>query len=213
MGNNKKANLNKKSSSLKKVSFIFSSLLFLSTLGLSYNFFKIKNIECQQNKQKCNEATMTKLSHLNNKSIFFTNFEKTLSQFSNYKISKKLPNTLILELSEKQSNYYIIKDDLTISISNQESLDKETNEQINTLYSNLKKYNTSFNKVTLENNIFIVFIEDDLRVLIDQNDVKNGTYKLGQILKNLRLKEIDTAIKEIDTRFKMPVLKTKHSVI
>ncbi|MDH5533126.1 MAG: hypothetical protein OEX81_01725 [Candidatus Pacebacteria bacterium] len=213
MGNNKRVNLNKKPSSLKKISYIFGSILFFSLLIFSFNFLKIKNIKCLQNNQICDEGTIEKLSHLNNKSIFFTDFDKTLSQFHDYKISKKLPSTLILELSEQQSNHYSIGEDLSIFVSDQESLDKELNDQINNLYIDLKKYNIEFNKVFFKNNTFIVIIENEVHVIIERNDVKNGTYKLGQILNNLKLKEIDTAIKEIDTRFKMPVLKTKHSVI
>lgn len=212
MGNNKRNSIKKNPSSIKKVFFILL-LLLLFFFFLTYKFFKINIIKCEQNSQPCNSETLDKLQHLYHSSLFFTDFDKTFSQFEDYQINKKLPNTLIIKLSKTSSHYYQLDENSFISTTKQETLDKKLNEKINNLFNQLDKYEISYEKISLKKNIFIIFLTNDVRSLIDLNDIKNGTYKLSQILKNIELKEIDTAIKEIDTRFKMPVLKTKHTII
>ncbi|NCN87477.1 MAG: hypothetical protein GW941_01125 [Candidatus Pacebacteria bacterium] len=170
-------------------------------------------IECQQNKQPCPKATTDKLGHLYNQSLFFTNFDDTLSQIADYQISKKLPDTIILELENVQTNYYQLNDENIFKISQEEKLEKDLNSKINNLVSGLEQMEINYQNIRLENNIFIILLNNNYRALIDSTDLENGIYKLNQILNNIELKEIDNDIKEIDTRYKMPVLKTKETVI
>ena len=206
MGTDKRDSLKKSPPSLRKINFILLSLLFSFLSFSGYQFFKITIIECRQNQQQCSQEVLDKLNHLKGKSLFFTDFEKTLSQFEKYQVSKKLPNTLILQLSKTKSSYYQLDEDKTILTVEQETLDKTLNEQINTLFIELDRYEINYEKISLKEDIFIILLEEDIKVLVNKDDEKNGVYKLNQILKNIKLKEVDTAIKEIDTRFKMPVL-------
>ena len=213
MGNNRKNRINSNSNLIKNINLIIYGLLFFVFLFINQKIFIVKKNECLQNNKPCLEATTNKLQHLYSQSLFFTNFDKTLFQFSDYQISKKLPNTLILKLENVQANYYRLNSDNIFEISQEEKLDKKLNQKVNDLITSLEQMEIIYQHIKMEKDIFIISLENNYRVLIDSNDVENGIYKLNQILDNLELKEIDSEIKEIDTRYRMPVLKTKESVI
>jgi hypothetical protein len=213
MGNNRRHHLKNNSKLLNSLSLIIAGLFSLSLILVNKTFFTVKKIDCQQNNQPCLPATLDKLTHLYNQSLFFTNFNKTLSQFFDYQINKKLPDTLVLKLENVQAHYYRLNEESIFEIAQEESLDKNLNQQINDLTTGLTQAEIKYQNIKIKKDVFIILLETNYRVLIDKNDVSNGVYKLNQILKNIELKEIDTAIQEIDTRFKMPVLKTKQTVI
>jgi hypothetical protein len=213
MGNNRKNRINSNSNLIKNINLIIYGLLFILLVFINQKIFIVKKIECLQNNKPCLEATTDKLQHLYGQSLFFTNFDKTLSQFSDYQISKQLPNTLILKLENVHANYYRLNSDNIFEISQEEKLDKNLNQKVNDLVTSLEQMEIKYLNIKMENDVFVILLENNYRALIEYNDVKNGVYKLNQILDNLELREIDSEIKEIDTRYKMPVLKTKETVI
>lgn len=213
MGNNRKNHINSKSFLIKNINLITLGLLFIILLFINHKVFIVKKIDCLQNDKPCLKATTDKLQHLHNQSLFFTNFDKTLSQFADYQISKKMPHTIILKLENVHANYYRLNSENNFEISSEENLDKKLNQKVNDLVTSLEQMEIKYLNIKMENNIFVILLENNYQALIEYNDVKNGVYKLNQILDNIELREIDSEIKEIDTRYKMPVLKTRETVI
>jgi len=224
MGNNQRSSLKKESN--KSGSFFnlmpILGLFFVSggIIFFLYSYFKITSIVCLQNNQACNGETRAKLDHLLGRSLFFTDFNKTLSQFESYQIKKRLSGELMVNLSKTRRSFFRLDENGLIVRANEQTLDPEIDKKINLLIKNLGNGEIEYGQLklildspTTNEEIFIVELSEDLRALIDANDLEGGTYKLDQILDNLELKEIDLSIKEIDTRFKMPVLKTKYSAI
>lgn len=212
MGTNRSNKLNK-----KKKSNIFSVLFLIVLIGiiifLLNKIFLVKKVTCRQNDQACTQSTLDKIDHFKNKSLFFTNFDDELNQFSDYKISKRLPSELIIELSNVQSNYFGIDENNKFVIVENDQLSKEINQIANQIHTALNQQEIEFKSIELNNDVLIIELDKNLRALIDSIEVESGVTKLKLIQSNLSLKEIDTGIKEIDTRFKMPVLKTKLSDI
>lgn len=212
MGTNRSNKLNKKNKSN-----IFSVLFLIVLIGiiifLLNKIFLVKKVTCRQNDQACTQSTLDKIDHFKNKSLFFTNFDDELNQFSDYKISKRLPSELIIELSNVQSNYFGIDENNKFVIVENDQLSKEINQIANQIHTALNQQEIEFKSIELNNDVLIIELDKNLRALIDSIEVESGVTKLKLIQSNLSLKEIDTGIKEIDTRFKMPVLKTKLSDI
>lgn len=190
-------------------------LVFLLITGyyLNKNILVVKKIHCQENEQTCSQATLDKIAHFYNKSIFFTNFDQDLEQFSDYYLEKRLPNELSVNLSNVQSQYYGVDENNKFVITKDDQLDKETNLIANNIHNQLQKQEIIFQSIELKNGVLIIELQEGMRALIDSNQITLGVTKLKIIQSNLSLKEIDTGIIEIDARYKMPVLKTKLSDI
>jgi hypothetical protein len=214
MGNNRKSNLKNTPSSktiIKRiVPFILIIMIMVAIIYIQ-SLFTIKNIECQQNNIPCSAATLDKIEHLKGASVFFTDFDKSLSQFEPYDLQKKLPNTLRLTLNGEPSNYYQVAENGEVIISQQEVINPALNQKIHTLFLELDESNIEYTKIAIKEDTSIIMINDSLRALIDLTESVSGVYKLKQVLDNVDLKEVDTAIVEIDTRFTMPVLKTRQT--
>ncbi|MCL4208266.1 FtsQ-type POTRA domain-containing protein [Patescibacteria group bacterium] len=191
--------------------FIFGSLLFLAN-----SFFSIKNIECYSQNSQCTTQTLEKISKLKNQSLFFSDLDQISGQFSEVKIQKKLPNTLVVTLKEENRDYFNLVGS-EIKKSDYENHDPQVTELANNLTNELKKAQINFNKIEFINQVLIVYFENrgsEYRALIDKQDIVTGIYRLKTTLDHIDIKgQVDASIKEIDTRFKLPVLKTQFTNI
>lgn len=199
-------------------------LISLTLVGLIFvvqNFFSIKKIECWNSAAPtsttpCSSEVSQKLDQLQNKSLFFTDFDRTLGQFSEVKIKKKLPQTLIVNLKEKAENHFALVGSEIVMVSFEER-DPDLTPPANQLVLALKNNQLEFTKLEYISQVFIVYWEKDqteYRALIDSYDIATGVYRLKTILDHVDIKgELDLAVKEIDTRFKLPVLKTHFTNI
>lgn len=191
--------------------FIFCSLFFLAN-----SFFSIKEIECQSQLGTCSNQTLEKISSFRNKSLFFSNFDQITEQFSEVSIKKRLPSTLLINLKEENHDYFVLVGS-EIKKTEYENSDPQITDSANELINNLKQAQINFGKIEFINQVLIVYFEDrgsDYRALIDKQDISTGVYRLKTTLDHLDIKEqVDVAVKEIDTRFKLPVLKTQFTNI
>lgn len=203
----------------KKTPVIFHILAIGLTLLLLFclnQFFQIKAIDCQSANQPCSSQTLAKLEKLKNHSLFFTNFDETLSEFKVIKLTKQLPSTLKLTLEEAtQENYAVIGQELKIVAYDER--DTALTPLANELISGLRSAQITPQKIEYISQVFIVYFENrgaNYRALIDSQDATTGIYRLKTTLDHVDIKgEVDVAIKEIDTRFKLPVLKTQFTNI
>lgn len=191
--------------------FIIGSLFFLTN-----NFFSIKNIECHSEERSCSVETLEKISVLKKKSLFFTDFDQVSRQFSEVTIKKKLPNTLIISLKEEKQDYFTLVGS-EIQKTEYASSDPQITSIANQLINELDDSQIKWNKIEYINQVLIVYFEDRsdaYRALIDKYDINTGVYRLKTTLDHIDIKQqVDVAIKEIDTRFKLPVLKTEFTNI
>lgn len=191
--------------------FIFGSLLFLAN-----SFFSIKNIECHSQNPQCSTQTIEKISKLKNQSLFFSDLDQISGQFSELKIQKKLPSTLIITLKEENRDYFNLVGS-EIKKADYENHDEQITETANLLINELNQAQITFNKIEFINQVLIVYFENrgsEYRALIDKQDIKTGVYRLKTTLNHIDIKgQVDASIKEVDTRFKLPVLKTQFTNI
>lgn len=191
--------------------FIFGSLFFLAN-----TFFSIKNIECRSQDRNCSTETNQKLSTLKNHSLFFTNFDQISQQFTKVTIKKKLPDTLIINLEEEKQEYFFLVES-EIQKTQYETHDPEITQIANKLNNELEKAQIGWTKIEYINQVLIVYFESrgsSYRALVDKYEIETGIYRLKTTLDHVDIKEqVDVAVKEIDTRFKLPVLKTEFTNI
>lgn len=191
--------------------FVFCSLFFLTN-----SFFSIKKIECHSQNPQCSAQTIEKISKLKNKSLFFSDFDQISGQFSEIKIQKKLPDTLLVTLKEENRDYFSLIGS-EIKKADYGNHDPQITELANLLISELEQAQLNFNKIEFINQVLIVYFENrgsEYRALIDKQDISTGVYRLKTTLDHIDIKEqVDASIKEVDTRFKLPVLKTQFTNI
>lgn len=208
--------LAKNNSRIKKLQpllflFIFCSLFFLTNI-----LFSIKNIECHSDGKSCSTETIEKISTLKHRSLFFTDFEPVSRQFSDVKIQKKLPNTLIIFLKEDKQEYFSLVGSEIQKVEYKNS-DPEITSIANELINELDKAQIKWNKIEYINQVLIVYIESReaaYRALIDKQEISTGVYRIKTTLDHIDIKgQVDVSIKEIDARFKLPVLKTQFTNI
>lgn len=184
------------------------SIILAIFLGMSF-FLRVTKLECYQNGQECPPEIYDKLDHLRGKPLFLTDFTQTLSQFETWQLKKYLPGKLRIDIAGSKHNFYKLEGNL-IQPSVETALDEEINDNINLLYIELENAKLKPEKIELIGDTFVVWMNSELRGIIDSNDVQGGVYKLKLILENISLNEVDINIKEIDTRYKMPVLRTHY---
>lgn len=198
----------------KMPTWFWLTVVIGGSLWLWLNFLSIQQIECQSQSRPCSALTLGKLNKLKNKSIFFTDFEKELADFKVISLKKRLPHTLILEVEEAVVNYYALVGAEVKSVEFDQR-DEQLTPLANDLINSLMRDQIDFNKIEFISRIFIVYLRDnnhDYRALINSSDLQTGLYRLKTVLGQLDFKvDVDVNIKEIDTRFKLPVLKTQFT--
>lgn len=188
-----------------------ASLIIGAAAGLS-QILTIKQIVCTSRDQVCSPQTLSMLATFQGRSLFFTDVDRALSQFKPATVTRKLPHTLIINLTENDYQFYELVD-FVIKETGAEKLVPDLNQKINTLVNSLTDKKIEYLRLELINQVFIVYLNDQVRVLIDENEIQAGVYRLEMILQNVDLKAVDLNIKEIDVRFKLPVLKTGWTTI
>lgn len=198
----------------KKITSLFILIIVSSGFFLLNRFFTIKKIVCSSQNLPCSATTLNKLSFLNNQSLFFTNFEEKLAEFKVVSLKKELPNTLVLAVEEAIINYYALSGAEVKQVT-YDQRDEQLSPLANELVNGLNREQIIYDKIELISQVFVVYLRDDgheYRALIDSADLKTGLYRLKTILNHVDFKaDVDVSIKEIDTRFKLPVLKTQFT--
>lgn len=198
----------------KKITRFLVVAIISSSLLLLLRFLTIQQIECQSQGKTCSVETYNKLNKLKNASLFFTNFEEKLADFKVISLKKRLPQTLVLEVEEAVANYYALAG-AEVKQVEYDQRDEQLTPLANDLVNGLVREQINFNKIELISQVFIVYLQDDgydYRALIDSTDVQTGLYRLKTTLNHVDFKaDVDVSIKEIDTRFKLPVLKTQFT--
>jgi hypothetical protein len=162
------------------------------------NFFSITNVSCTTNKEQCPPETQQQLENmLLTKSLFLTDFNRELqpTNFTIHSFSKKIPGMLAVEVSAKSSN----KPNTTLDTPQVKALVTDTFENMS----------LPINKIIIsEPENYVVITIEDLQIIVSFDTVETDLEKAVVILTNLDLNTIDLDISEIDTRYKLPVLRT-----
>lgn len=195
-------------------------LLFFVVVGGSFlllnKFFSIDSIDCHNQNSVCSSETEGKLQRLKGKSLFFTDLEKKLAEFEITAIQKKLPNHLSISLKENTQNYYTLNNQDVVQ-TDYENQNEQVSSLANELINELQAADIKPEKTEFISQVFIIYFtsrNEKYRALIDAHDAKTGVYRLKTVLEHVDIKgQVDVAVKEIDTRFKMPVLKTQFTSI
>ncbi|MGD9129077.1 MAG: hypothetical protein PVJ09_01115 [Candidatus Woesebacteria bacterium] len=211
----------------------------------------VTNVNCIHDDTK-KLVNCQEFESLKGKSLFFTDFEAEPNLkrvfkldsgndfFQVKKIKKKLPNTLIIFLSQEtplyrlsfteQQSYLVSQegeiklDDSGISLYTIEAgkdlwdtliLNKKVKASFHQFVKELLavKMDFDFQKIQYLNKFRTeIIIDEQLKVILEEKkDPREDIRKLNLILDQLDLNSIDLAIKEIDLRFNYPVLRTKSS--
>jgi hypothetical protein len=153
-------------------------------------------------------------------------------------IRKKLPGTLVLAFKPKKNSYvlnvgenaekWVIAQsgyaqqtaptetlpEVFISTHGQspihdQQLDPTTHQLVQSLLDTLERYQLEVHKIELRSSTEIVLtLPNNLQALLSNDQTDQQVRKLSIITKNLDLATIDTGIRTIDLRFRLPVLKT-----
>lgn len=91
-----------------------SSIFFFLFLIIFFSFHKVSKVTCKVNQAECNSDLQTKVDTLINKSFFFTDFHKEVSQLEGTNsiylvesIEKKLSGEIILKLVQETVLYSV----------------------------------------------------------------------------------------------------------
>lgn len=179
-------------------------------------FFKIDEVVCRANQNSCSQTTVDELNKLKGNSLFFTDFNQKLAAYNLVRLEKRLPGTLIIEIEETKKSFFQLVD-FEIKETNFENHDPDITGIANDLISHLQQNQLAYQKIELINQVLVVYFNVDdqsYRALIDRHEIELGVYRLKIVLTHVDLKsQVDIDVKEIDTRFKLPVLKTQFTNI
>lgn len=196
---------------MKVLSFIFGLLTItlmiggIVTLPLFTPFLSILNVDCISNNQECPPDLQESLQYtLLNKSFFITDFDKEINipTISVVSFSKKIPGTVILEVEEKSLGQNSFSEETNLS---KEQIEKEVMKHFENQFSNTDQIQVIDNQNTVVINL------EDIQILTRISNLKTDLQKASLILEHLDLDTIDLDITEIDTRYKLPVLRTTKS--
>jgi hypothetical protein len=153
----------------------------------------IQTVTCRMQYVTCPKEVLQHTEKLRGTSFFITNVGKMLAQqdLKVVAIHRSFPGNIELTLAYAQTKAQpqVSPTDRASSLLSQMSIDHK---QVN----------------QASDSALIVTLPDQRVSLLDPYDLESSVYRLKTILDGVDLATIDTTIKEIDVRFKLPVLRT-----
>lgn len=214
---------------LLKFGLIYFIIIFALNKGVDFikrDFFYITNIEFKGNYQLTENSIVKELLKIKNENIWFVE-SKRLQDFirndiriKKFKIKKKIPYKLIVEIEERDPYVYVLFNDRVFIADEDKVIFSYRNENVNknlivlrinsekeldVLYKVMKNLEKSkmknlVSEMFVEENVVKFLLKDGLLVKTSK-DVNEEKYNISKRLYN-KLKEKDEELIYIDLRFK-----------
>ena len=199
---------------LKSWSLIISWMVISLVWGVAWSVMKIGAIECSYNRVACSDEIISQLSPVLGQSYWQVDWSRQLSDWwplTVIDVKRRLPTELVIHLTS-QSGFAQPE---ALSSSNSVSTNQELSVALTGFLANVAEKGFSRSQIQTFDQVVVISFQESpvgqFQIIIDRQHWLTNTRRAQLILNHLDLTTIDLQLKELDVRYRLPVLRTTIS--